>query len=200
MKKIFIIATLFALVTTPLSTYAFSWHSLSFWQKNTTPVVNEGTQLLDSAGEKAVQEKMNRWAQAFNKKSWVALEKDPKNFQISETEINFLIQTNLAKKTDFPVKDLSVKLADQKITLTGQLIKPISGKFETILHFDSTGKEINPVIEKMRFKRFPVPKSIINKFISQYFPKSSEFLYTYPDYQTLSVDINSGLLKLNYSK
>ncbi len=199
LKKSIVLSVLF-LFLIPFSTQAFSWRSLAFWEKKEIIKENTNVSKLDSTGEKQAQEKLAKWSRAFQQKKWTEVKKDANNFQITEAELNYLLADALKKESDLPAKNVYVKLSENKITLTGQLLKPITGKFETVLLIETTGKSIAPKIEKMRFKGIPMPKSIANKFIGQYFPQASEFLYTYPDYQTLTVEINNGLLKLIYNK
>jgi len=125
--------------------------------------------------------------------------KDPNNFQVSDTELNFLIKEAIKKDAHSPVESIYVTFSkDNKMNITGQLNAMVKGKFELTGKINSNGKTLNPVIEKIKFKGLPIPKGYANKFLEEYFPDIGSFLYTYPNYSRIDVTINDGLLKLNY--
>jgi len=200
-KKQVLIAALIV-VAIPLSVSAFSWRSLLFWNKSKTTTPKEQPvelpQKLTYEQEKIALNKIRLWQEAFIKKDWNKLNKDKNNFILSELEINFLLQDALKRNSDFPAKDIFVSLSDNEIKIDGQLLKPITGKFETLVTFDNQGETIIPVVKKMKLKGFTVPKSLANQVIQKYFPQASQFLLTYPNYQDADLLVNDNQLELKF--
>lgn len=196
-QKIFLLALL--MLTIPFATHAFSWRSLAFWEKEKTVITQEKPKEFDANQQKLTQAKIAEWQKAFSTKKWDKLIKNKNNFVINQDEVNFFIKEALSKSQQIPVENISVTFVDNKINVKGQLLKPIKGGFETIIRIDK-GKtnELLPVVEKIKFKGIPVPKFYVNDLIQKYFPDVSSFLYTYPNYKGLDVQIDSGSLKLNY--
>ena len=198
MNKSKIALIVLALLVIPFATQAFSWRSLAFWEKPKIATPAEKLHLFDAAAQKATLAKSALWQEAFAQKKWDKLMKNPNNFQVSDTELNFLINEAIKKDAHTPVESVFITFKDNKMYITGQLSAVVKGKFELTGKFNSNGKTLNPVIEKIRFKGFPIPKGYANNFLNEYFPDISSFLYTYPKYTNIDVTINDGLLKLNY--
>ncbi|KKQ80154.1 MAG: hypothetical protein UT02_C0014G0004 [Parcubacteria group bacterium GW2011_GWC2_38_7] len=198
MNKSKIVAIVLALLILPFATQAFSWRNLAFWDKQKEVTQIKEPKIFDAVAQKESLKKSALWQEAFTQKKWDKLIKDQNNFQISDTELNFLIKEAIKKQTNSPVESVIVAFKDNKTNIEGQLNAMIKGKFEITAKINSNGKTLNPVIEKIRFKGFPVPKSYANSAIEKYFPDLSAFLYTYPKYSSIDVSINDGLLKLNY--
>lgn len=198
MTKTKLLILVLILLALPFSTQAFSWRNLVFWDKPKVATPIEKLNSFDATQQKAALAKAALWQEAFNQKNWNKLIKDRNNFQISDTELNFLIKDAINKDTHSPAESVYATFKDNKINVEGQLMTPVKGKFEMIAKISSDGKTLKPIIERIKFKGMRIPKGYANRFLEEYFPDISTFLYTYPNYKTIDVTINDSLLKLNY--
>jgi len=198
MTKLKFLLVLSLVFLIPYSVAAFSWKSLMFWEKQKTETPAQKLAQFDTKQQSETLAKMTLWQDAFKTKKWDKLLKNPDNFTVSDTEVNYLIQEEIKKDNHSPLESIYVAFNANKITIDGLLIKPIKAKFQLVGRIDSNGKTLKPVIEKVRFKGIPFPKGYANKFLDEYFPDIGAFLYSYPQYQTITATIDKGNLKLEY--
>ncbi|MFW0837605.1 MAG: hypothetical protein ACKKL5_01250 [Candidatus Komeilibacteria bacterium] len=191
---IFIFAAL--LLLTPLASQAFSWHW--WWQDDSEPVVSTPAQLT-MMQKNQVQVKYDAWNNAWQKKDISLLLQQPENLQWSGEELNYIITQAIADDENIPVHDVQIALADREVTITGTILKPLSGDFELVVRPVSLGSELYFYVAKVRFKGFYFPKFIASRLLDSYLEPVLQWLYTAPNYDTIDLLSSDDGLSLSYT-
>lgn len=199
MKKIILVVVIIILVALPLSVFAFSWKGFSWWKNTPSTVDNEQkVRELNDYEKWALEKKYQAWDLAVKEKNINYLLEDQSYFTWTEEEINYMIDKLLIKDKSQSLRELRITLNDGQMELNGYIFKPVRGGFESIIKPVTNEKKIDAYFTKLKLNGVFFPKFIANKIVNSYTKSIMNMLYTYPDYQTISIDIKDHKLTISY--
>jgi len=209
MKKFFIVIAVLAILSPVAAVHAFSF----------IDVINFGSRLFHPAPQPTAAEvqddlaaqpialytfgvdaKYNAWQNAFESKNIIALIANNNNLYFTEAEMNYLIASVLASSSAPVARDVTVSFSDNLIKISGvSMVKNLPGKFYLEAKPIIWKKQLTLSITKTRFNNFYFPSFIAQGILTNQLRTAINFLYSDPDYQTITMTVGSGFIQLNYS-
>jgi hypothetical protein len=209
MKKFFIAIVIVAILA-PLTAYAFSFSDVLNFSKNifhkeakqsAEEVKNEMAAAPDQFSSYMAVRKYNNWKKAFDQKDISVVFSDSRNFYFTDDEINYLISKQLADMSNPPAHDVQISFEENLIKISGvSMLKYLSGEFYLEAKAVQSKGRIDFKVTKAQYRKTSFPAFIAELFLRQEMKSSLDFLYSSPDYQSLSVTVGNGFIQLNYGQ
>jgi len=209
MKKFFIVIAVLAILSPVAAVHAFSF----------VDVINFGSRLFHPAPQPTaievqndlaaqpialytynVDAKYNAWQNAFNSKNIASLIVNQNNLYFTEVEMNYLIARVLASSSAPVARDVTVSFSDNLIKISGiSMLKTLPGSFYLEAKPIIWKKQLTLSVTKARFDNFYFPAFIAKTILANQLLAAINFLYSDPDYQTITLTVGSGFAQLNYN-
>jgi hypothetical protein len=210
MKKFFIIIAVLVILSPAAAVHAFSF----------VDVINFGSRLFHPEPQPTTAEvkddlaaqpvalytydvdvKYSAWQNAFNSRNIATLIANNNNLYFTEAEMNYLIARVLASSSAPAARDVTVTFSDNLIKISGiSMLKTLPGKFYLEAKPIIWKKQLTLSVTKVRYNNFYFPAFIAQSILANQLRAAINFLYSDPDYQTITMTVGSGFAQLNYAQ
>jgi len=193
-KNSFIILLLMMLIT-PLSAQAFSWKNIFSWGKQ-SEVIPEQVVELNQNQKSIAQQKLNTWVRAYKGEGLSLLISQPDSLNITEAELNYILQARLEIMKNPPVKDIQASLTDDKFIIDGYALIPWEGKIHLEVAVNVLEDQLYFYVQKARYKGFYVPGFLVGRLLYKELESVSDFFFSDQDVKLQDISIQDGVLNL----
>jgi len=201
MKNKPIILILLLTLMIPTAASAFSWKSFFSKKAEPAPIVQEEKREdLNTFDQGIANRKYNDWDRAFYGEGIEVLLEKKDSFTISEKEMNYFINRSLKNDEKAELRDIKVIIEDGYAKVSGySLVKNFKGNFSTELRIVSDkDNKIKVKLNKIRYRGWPIPASLVNGTVNRLSSHVFNFLYTYPDYDGVDIEMKDKRLMLKF--
>ncbi len=195
MKKIIAIIILVALFT-PLTTYAFSFSDLLWWV-NKNEIADEQIIELSSNQKMTAQKKLAVWNDAYKQKDLFLLTRDSEYVNISESELNFILQQQLDEYNNPIIRNIIINFVDDKIILEGYALRPLKGKVYMEVRVEVMEEQLYFHVIKARYKGLFVPASLVGRLIYKQLEPISNFFFNNEDIKLRNIDVTENFISFD---
>ena len=195
MKKIITIIILVALFT-PLTTYAFSFSDLLWWV-NKNEIAEEQIIELSNNQKITAQKKLAVWNNAYKQKDLFLLIRNSEYVNISESELNFILQQQLDEYNNPIIRDITISLVEDKIILEGYALRPLKGKVYMEVRVEVMEEQLYFHVIKARYKGLFVPASLVGRLIYKQLEPISNFFFNNEDIKLRNIDVIENFINFD---
>ena len=164
-RRLFFVISLLVLFSPLMVEAAFRWP----WQ-TAKPLASSPAPTNDNvAALKSGNEKIQRWEKLVESKTTRAGEKYAAEFSQAELEAIARDTISKLKQSSLEPSGFSVKVGEEKVTVVGQVLKPVSFNIKVVLEAAVVDGKLVPEVKSGRVGVLPVGGHIVERFANEIF-------------------------------